>query len=82
MREAVSPLDVIRWALSGQLPYMRLGIDSREAVAPFRKLITHSAMTPKGSWRSLLHTMLHPVIMIEQGQHEDLTEACSQPNCC
>lgn len=52
-RAAVSPLDVVRAAASGRLPYYSLAHDSQALMAPHRSLFTWRFMAPSGmgAWR-------------------------------
>ena len=53
-REAVGPLDVIRWALNGQLPYLRLAAESRDAMEAFAGVLPLHFLDPRGGcmWRA------------------------------
>ncbi len=48
LREAVGPLDVIRWALNGQLPFLALADEGREAMEPFTSVLPHHFLDPRG----------------------------------
>lgn len=54
-REAVGPLDLVRWALNGQLPYLRLAADSRGALEGFEKVLPLHFLDPQGEPLLRLH---------------------------
>lgn len=47
-REPVSPLDIVRWALNGELPFMTFAADSRDLLEPFPTLLTPGFLLPAG----------------------------------
>ena len=63
LREAVNPLDIVRWSLNGVLPYMRFATDSRDLLEPYRTVIAESFVTPTGLVQCLYYTSWYALTM-------------------
>lgn len=49
LREAVSPLDIVRWSLDGELPYLTFGADEHALLDPHtRSIVSHAFLMPAG----------------------------------
>ena len=53
-QEAVSPLDVARWALDGRLPYLSFPAEEGAVLLQYRTVLGQQLTTPTGAppWRS------------------------------
>ena len=47
-RATVSPLDLVRWAADGQLPYFTFWADNKAAFQPYSKLLAQNVLSPSG----------------------------------
>lgn len=48
-REPVNPLDIVRWALNGELPFLSFAADSRDLLEPFHLVLTAGFLIPTGT---------------------------------
>jgi uncharacterized ParB-like nuclease family protein len=46
--EAVSPVDVLRWALDGQLPYLAFGVEEGQVLEQYGSILGRQLITPTG----------------------------------
>ena len=64
-REAVSPLDLVRWTLNGELPYLDFPTRCRDALLPCHGVMTQGFLTPSGAPDPVM--LYHEAVEIARG---------------